>query len=91
MVMANSVSYEKTILYENVDVEANPAPMTTNGVKMQGNATATTSVTEPVLKDAVGYQCHYQRAQMPSDITRIFVQHIYNRMVFRHLCHSCKQ
>ena len=48
-----SVSYEKTILYENVDVEANPAPMTTNGVKMQGNATATTSVTEPVLNKGI--------------------------------------
>ena len=48
-----SVSYEKTILYENVDMEANPAPMTTNGVKMQGNVTAITSVTEPILNKGI--------------------------------------
>lgn len=48
-----SVSYEKTILYENVDMEANPVPMTTNGVKLQGYATATTSVTEPVLDKGI--------------------------------------
>ena len=44
---------EKTIIYDNIDMEANPAPMTTNGVKIPGNRIATTSVTSPVVNNGI--------------------------------------
>ena len=48
-----SITLEKTIIYDDIDMEANPAPMTTNGMKITGYGIATSSVLSPVVNNGI--------------------------------------